>query len=122
LERQWFSLLQQLNRYLIRRPNKGHSTIPWGSKNGHTIVLKVPTQGIDVVHGIGNMAEISPTSIGFSLVPIVGQFQRGLIALGGQENKGETTPLGVLPTKLLEPHETKEVNGCIEVENPNHRV
>src|SRR5262249_51200220 len=56
-------------------------------------------------------------------IPVVGQLYRTFrLTFGGQENKGETPPFILDPSRLLQPEEVVEGDGSFQVFDPDHRV
>jgi hypothetical protein len=49
--------------------------VAWRAVDDDAGILKLLAGGVNVVHFIGEMAEIASARIGF-LVPVIGQFQR----------------------------------------------
>ena len=95
---QGITLLKQLDRDAVWRPDKGHVPVPWWPVDGHPGGHQLFAQAVYVIYAIGKMTKIPAAGIGFR-VPVVSQLKcwrsRVLIAFlvtwGAQEVIREAT-------------------------------
>src|ERR1043166_9220510 len=80
--RQRAAFLQQLDGYSIRRAHECHVAIARGAIDDDARIHQPFAGGINVVHAIGQVAEIAAALIVF-LVPIVSELHQRRLVLGG---------------------------------------
>ena len=68
------------------------------------------------------MTKVPTASVGFGLIPIVGQFERWIIGSSGKKYQRESTTLRVATTHFMEPQQAEEMQRSIKVSNADHRV
>src|SRR5262249_17758758 len=72
LRRQRLALLQQLDRYAVRRANESHMPVARGPADGDAQFLEALANSVDVADPVGQVTEIAPATV-FALAPIVRQ-------------------------------------------------
>ena len=124
LQRQRLSLLQQLDGNAIWRFYKGHSSVPWRTKNGHSIFLQPLTELIDVGDGKCQVAKIPATAIWRGLIPVVGELNIAESSLWPVLKKiSENLSFGVPSSDFLQAKQLNEEMQCsIEIVDSNHAV
>ncbi len=125
LRRQRVTFLKQLDGDLVRGAHKRHVSIARRAKNRHAARLQSLTQRVDVIHLVGEVAEVAAIRVGGCLIPIVGKFNGRGVVLGpaAEENQGEASLFTVASANFAQAEElTKKMQRSVQIEDPDHRV
>ena len=88
----------------------------------HSTIHQPLATFINIIDGIGEVAEIAPLAIAF-FIPIIGKFDlRGFIAGGRKEDKREPPGLAIKALKFLKAKQAKESDGCVWIRHADHGV
>ena len=130
LRGQRFALLEQLDRDSVGRSDEGHVPVARGAVDRHPGGAQPLAGRVDILHPVGEMAEIAAAAV-FFRVPVIGQLDRRrlvltrafLVAGSGQEHQRETTRLH-FRTRNLDQAElaAEEIERFVEIAHPDHRV
>src|SRR5690606_36614375 len=124
------ALLQELDRDAVRRADERHAPVARRPVDRHALVHQPLAGGVDVVHLIGEVAEIAPARIVFR-VPVVGQLDQrrlagdaGFLVLRRGEEDERIAPLAALvAANLLQPELVAvEIEGFVQIFDADHRV
>lgn len=118
------ALLQKLDRDIVGAAHKGHAAIAGRAVDGDAIGLKMGAGGIDIVHLIGQMAEVSAVrGQACVAVPVEGQLDRA-VGLAGRshEDQSEAACFTVHPAGLFQPQQPVEGLRGVKVQHPDHGV
>jgi len=116
-------MLQQFDRYVVRRAHECHAAIARRPVDRYTVIKQTLTGRVNVIHCIGKMAEVS-TALQYLGIVVIGQFDlRRVIARGCQENEGETATWIVYPSEFGQAKLVAvEIDRRFQVRHANHRV
>jgi len=104
--------------------------IPGWAIDGDATGLKFLAQGVDIVHPVGQMAEVAAAGV-FLWVPVVGQFDHGRLVFpgprfvfrGGEEHQGEAAFSVALTADFYHTQQiAEEVQRVVQVAHPDHGV
>ena len=115
--------LQQFHGDVVWGPHKGHVAVTWWAQDGNAMGLQALTGGVDVVHGVGQVAKVAATCQLLG-IPVVGEFHLGLaVARCRQEHQGEAARGNLFGSQHFQPQGiTVEGQRFFEVGDPNHGV
>jgi hypothetical protein len=115
-------VLQQFDRYVVRGADEGHVAIARRPVDRVAGVHQPLAAVVDILHPIGEMAEIAALAIA-GLVPVMGELDlRLLVARRGEEGEREPARLAVHPADLLQPEHGEEADRRLRVRDADHRV
>src|SRR6185437_2567711 len=97
--------------------------VPGWAVDRHPVILQALASGVDVVHCVGEMAEVAPAGVGLG-VPVEGELDLCRLVTGRGEEDERVTALRVFVA--LELHEAEriaiEAQRSVEVGHPDHGV
>ena len=122
LRRQRRARLKQLDRDIVGRPDEGHVAVARRPVDRDAIVHQPPAGVVDILHPVGDVAEIAAFGISL-LIPIMGELNLGVLVAGrGEEDQGEAALLIVHSAQLAKAEQLEEAKRLLWVGDPDHRV
>jgi len=116
-------VLQQLHRDAVGRADERHVSVARGPVDRHAAVDQPLAGLVDVVHLIGEMAEVAAAGVVLR-VPVVRQLHLGdaVLAGRGEEDEREAALLAVEPAYLLQPDQVEEADRRLRIGDADHGV
>src|SRR5256885_5061698 len=108
---------------VVRRAHESHVPVARGPQDGHAVIAQALAGGVDVLHGVGQVPEVTPAAVALR-VPVVGELHLGRLVAGRrQEHQRVASGWVVLARQLLEPERVAvEPEGCVDIGDAHHGV
>lgn len=123
------SFLEQLDRDAVGRLDEGHVPVARRAVDGVPCIQQALAGRVDIVHPVGEVAEIAPATIflrGAAVLgrPVIGEFDLGKAFLPGRgkEDQREAPGLAVEPPHLLETDQREKGDRRIRIGDTDHAV
>src|SRR5215469_4544308 len=94
------TFLQQLDGDVVRGAHEGHVSIARWPQDGDAVIGEALTGGVDVIHGVGEMAEVTPAGVVFG-IPVVGELDLRALIAGSREKHQRVAALRIVPAREL---------------------
>ena len=121
------AVLQQFDRDAVRRFDKGHVAITRRAMNDVACIQNALARIVNVVHAIGEVAEIAPAGVRFrrSAIfrwPVIGELhlRNALSARSSKEDERKPPLFAGKPADFFNPDELEERNGGVRIGHTDH--